>query len=97
MLPKMCRPRCVVGGSDRAAIHWIAIWQGERLAQVVAPNRVVGRVDDAVVVAVTGDPRCYVWKPSTLKGSTPAMADGVTSHLWKFENRFDEVSARYLS
>jgi IS1 family transposase len=39
----------------------------------------------------------FVWRPSTLKGSTPAMAAGVTNRLWKFDDLFAEVSARYLA
>ena len=38
----------------------------------------------------------FVWRASTLKGSTPAMAAGVTKRLWKFDDLFSEVSARYL-
>jgi hypothetical protein len=38
----------------------------------------------------------FVWKPSTLKGSAPAMAAGVTTRLWSFDDLFSEVSARYL-
>jgi IS1 family transposase len=38
----------------------------------------------------------FVWRPSTLKGSTPAMAAGVTNRLWKFDDLFAEVSVRYL-
>lgn len=39
----------------------------------------------------------FVWRPSTLKGSTPAMAAHVTNRLWKFNDLFSEVSARYLA
>jgi hypothetical protein len=38
----------------------------------------------------------FVWRPKTLNGSTPAMAAGVTKRLWKFDDLFNEVSARYL-
>ena len=38
----------------------------------------------------------FVWKPSTLKGRTPAMAAGFARHNWKFENLCDEVTARYF-
>jgi IS1 family transposase len=38
----------------------------------------------------------FVWRPKTVKGVTPAMAAGVTRHLWKFDNPFSEVRARYL-
>jgi IS1 family transposase len=38
----------------------------------------------------------FVWKPSTLKGITPAMAAGVTTRLWSFNMLFDEVKGRYL-
>ncbi|MCA9230934.1 MAG: hypothetical protein KDA57_09800 [Planctomycetales bacterium] len=38
----------------------------------------------------------FVWKPSTLKGSTPAMAAGVTQRLWRFDMLFEEVKSRYL-
>jgi IS1 family transposase len=38
----------------------------------------------------------FVWKPSTLKGSTPAMAAGVTRRLWTFDDLFSEVNSRYL-
>ena len=31
-----------------------------------------------------------------MKGSTPAMAAGATTRLWKFDDLFSEVSARYL-
>jgi IS1 family transposase len=37
----------------------------------------------------------FVWRPSTLKGSTPAMAASVTNRLWKFADLFSEVNARY--
>lgn len=39
----------------------------------------------------------FVWRVKTLKGSTPAMAAGVTKRLWSFDDLFFEVSARYLS
>jgi hypothetical protein len=38
----------------------------------------------------------FVWRPKPLNGSTPAMAAGVTQRLWKFDDLFGEVSARYL-
>jgi hypothetical protein len=38
----------------------------------------------------------FVWKPAALKGSTPAMAAGVTIHLWKCGELFGEASGRYL-
>ncbi|HUY36579.1 MAG TPA: hypothetical protein VMV69_27840 [Pirellulales bacterium] len=45
-------------------------------------SKKLARLEDAVALHMAY--YNFAWRPSTLKGETPAMAAGLTNHVWSF-------------